>query len=250
MNALILAAGLGTRLRPLTDKLPKALVEVNGQTLLEIQIHKLWKAGAKEIVVNVHHMAEQVIDYIASHQWNIPIKISDEHKYLLDTGGGLRKAWSVFQLQKNPVLVHNVDILGNADIADLYAGMENTGDICAARLLVSRRTTSRYLLFDDTMRLVGWLNEQTGEVRSPYKKLNPALCRHYAFSGIHVVNPVLRPLLEANTERFSIIDFYLSVCRNYRISGFIQENLCMLDVGKTNTLAEASRFLQNMNSVS
>lgn len=242
MNALILAAGLGTRLRPLTDSIPKALVKVANQTLFEIQLRKLKAAGAKEIIVNVHHLGGQIIDYIASHDWGIPVGISDERNSLLDTGGGLRKAWPLFRQPEFPVLVHNVDILGNADIAALYAGMEEKS-LCAAYLLVSQRKTTRYLLFDDAMRLVGWMNEQTGEVRLPYKELNPAACQRYAFSGIHVVSPLLRPILQAGPENFSIIDFYLSVCQDYCISGFVQQDLSLLDVGKTAALSEAEQFL-------
>lgn len=243
MNALILAAGLGTRLRPLTDNMPKALVKVAGRTLLETQITKLRAAGTTEIVVNVHHLGRQIIDYVAARDWGVPVSISDERDRLLDTGGGLRKAWPLFRDAAAPVLVHNVDILGNAKLSTLYAGME-TEHRCAARLLVSQRETTRYLLFDDAMQLVGWTNTQTGEVRSPVEGLRPESSRRYAFSGIHVVGPLLRPLLDAGPEKFSIIDFYLSVCRDYCISGFVQDDLHLLDVGKTTALAEATQFIE------
>lgn len=168
MQAMIFAAGLGTRLRPLTDKMPKALVEVDGKPLIEHVIEKLCKSGFTSIVVNVHHFSNQIIDYLNAHDFGVDIRISDETDKLLDTGGGLRKASYLFNPDEQ-VLIHNVDILSNADLRTFYEQgplMTNyaTGNNmkAAATLLVSWRKTKRYLLFDADMRLVGWTNIETG----------------------------------------------------------------------------------------
>ena len=171
MQAMIFAAGLGTRLKPLTDRIPKALVSVGGEPLLKRVIFQLKDAGFTRIVVNVHHFSQQIIDYLRAHDnFGMDIRISDESEKLLETGGGIRKAWPLFN-QSEPILIHNVDILSNVDLKKFYQ-MESR-DMIAARLMVSERKTKRYLLFDDSMRLVGWTNIETGEVKSPYPDLNP-----------------------------------------------------------------------------
>lgn len=230
---MLFAAGLGTRLRPLTDTRPKALVEVAGQTLLERAIVRLKAAGAERIVVNVHHFGEQIIDFVAHHDFGVEIKISDERACLLDTGGGLRHARPLFQSDA-PVLVHNVDILHNADLQALWR--REPAD--ATLLLVSARQTTRYLLFDDAMRLVGWTNTQTGEVRSPYDDIDPKKCHKLAFAGIHRVAPTLLRAMEAWPDRFSIIDYYLAQCRDHIIKGVAVPGLQLVDVGKVATLNE------------
>ena len=167
MNALIFAAGLGTRLKPLTDTMPKAMVPVNGKPLLQILIEKLKTIGVTKVVINVHHFAQQIVDFVnVNNSFGIDIRFSDETDMLLETGGGLKKASQLFD-DKSPVLVHNVDILSNADLSALYEEAKHT------TLLVSERQTQRYLLFDDNNRLVGWTNIATGEVKSPYKNLDP-----------------------------------------------------------------------------
>lgn len=177
MQAMIFAAGLGTRLKPLTDTMPKALVRVGDKSLIERVIEKLKGAGADRIVVNVHHFASQIVDYLKDNaNFGTDIRVSDETDKLLDTGGGIKKAASLFDADR-PVLIHNVDILSNVDLAHLYA---MHGD-CAATLVVSSRKTKRYLLFDGDMRLKGWTNIETGEVRSPYPDLKVADCRMLAF---------------------------------------------------------------------
>ncbi len=242
MQAMIFAAGLGTRLKPLTDTMPKALVRVGGRPLLEHVINRLKAAGAERIVVNVHHFASQVIDYLASHDscFGLDIRVSDESDKLLDTGGGIKKAAGLFAAD-SPILIHNVDILSNVDLEWLYAGHCDNG----ATLLVSERKTKRYLLFDDAMRLVGWTNIETGEVRSPYAGLDVKSCRMFAFSGIHVFSPCLFPLMDTFPDKFGIIDFYLSVCDKVVIKGLVKPDLRLLDVGKLDTLAEAERFLES-----
>ncbi len=239
MECVIFAAGLGTRLRPLTDNMPKALVPVAGKPLLAHVLEKMAAAGFSDAVVNVYHFADQIIDYLATHDFGLRVTVSDERELLLETGGGLRHAQSLLNADA-PFLVHNVDILSNLDLAAFYK-MHQSCDL--ATLLVSDRKTSRYLLFDEQQRLVGWTNVQTGEVRSPYQNLDVAACQKLAFAGIHTISPDVFPLMEGWPDRFSIIDFYLSVCATHTIRGVQMPNLRMLDVGKIDSLHEAEKFL-------
>ncbi len=237
MNALIFAAGLGTRLKPLTDTMPKAMVPVNGKPLVQILIEKLKSVGVTEIVINVHHFAQQIIDFVkANDSFGIDIKFSDETDMLLETGGGLKKASKLFS-NTEPILVHNVDILSNADLESLYSGARHT------TMLVSERKTQRYLLFDDSNRLVGWTNIATGEVKSPFRDINPDNYHKYAFSGIQVFNQELLPYMDNWDGKFSIIDFYLSICDKVEIKCKADKELQLLDVGKLDTIAKAEEFL-------
>lgn len=244
MQAMIFAAGLGTRLRPLTDTMPKALVEVGGKPLIGHVMEKLIGAGVGRVVVNVHHFADQIVGYLhANGDFGIDIRISDESGKLLDTGGGIRKAAALFDTG-SPVLIHNVDILSDIDVRSFYRyACERC---CDALLLVSSRRTSRYLLFDDDMRLAGWTNTDTGEVRGASPSL--ATFRHtldeYAFSGVHVFSPSLFPLMDVYPEKFGIMDFYLDVCADAGIYGYVDESLQLLDVGKPEAIAAATEFLQ------
>ena len=235
MKALIFAAGLGTRLKPLTDNRPKALVEVKGEPLLAHVLHKLARSGYTEVVINVHHFGEQIIDYVARHPIEgMTIRISDERNELLDTGGGIRQAGNLFTNDGRPFLIHNVDIFSNLDLKEFYTAHPATE---GATLLVSERKTSRYLLFRPTdNRLVGWTNVQTGEVKSPYPNLRVEDCRMYAFAGIHLFSPSLLPLMAYWPQRFSIIDFYLSVADKVPIIGVPKADLQLIDVGKPETL--------------
>lgn len=239
MRALIFAAGLGTRLRPITDEIPKALVPVAGKTLLEHTIHRLINAGTKEIVINVHHHARQIINFINERKWSIPIKISDESELLLNTGGGLKHALPLFSPPPAPILIHNVDILHTANLQTFTEHLGNAD----ALLLVSRRPTQRYLLFDDDHKLVGWTNRHTGEVRSPYSHLNVNRCHAYAFSGIHCISGSFGKALANAPKVFSIMDFYLDHCTTLDIRGYVDEKLKLMDVGKINTLLAADSFL-------
>ena len=228
-QAMIFAAGLGTRLKPLTDTMPKALVRVGGQPLLWHVIQKLKASGYERLVVNVHHFAEQIVDYLkANDNFGLDISISDETSALLETGGGIKKALPLFD-PSEPILIHNVDILSNLDLSALPAD--------APLLVVSQRKTKRYLQFGDDMRLIGWKNIETGEVKG---------CegRPLAFSGIHMFHPSLAPLLEDWPDRFPIMDFYLRVCADHVIRGFEAPNLQLLDVGKLDTLEQANEFLE------
>ncbi|NLV53066.1 MAG: NTP transferase domain-containing protein [Bacteroidales bacterium] len=272
MNALIFAAGLGTRLKPLTDTMPKALVPVNGKPLVQILIERLKCIGVTEVVINVHHFAQQIIDYVEDNDsFGINIHFSDETSMLLETGGGLKKASRLFS-NDEPILVHNVDILSNADLQALYAQPATT-------LLVSARHTQRYLLFSHTNRLVGWVNIATGQVKSPFPEIKaldceghpdllplnrenltvsldslpsthfpqPSTLHLYAFSGIQVFHPSLLPLMDAWEGKFSIIDFYLSICNQVAIYALPDARLHLLDVGKLDTIAKAEAFVENEN---
>ena len=225
---MIFAAGLGTRLKPLTDTMPKALVPVGGQPLLWHVIMKLKAAGYERIVVNVHHFAQQIIDYLqANTNFGLDIRISDERQQLLETGGGIKKALPLFDANA-PILIHNVDILSNLALCAL--------PMDAPLLVVSERKTKRYLQFDDTMRLVGWKNIETGELKGSEG-------RSLAFSGIHIFHPSLAPLLSDWPERFPIMDFYLKACGDHLIKGYEAKDLRLLDVGKLDTLDKAEEFV-------
>lgn len=250
MNTLILAAGLGTRLKPVTDFIPKALFPVNGKPLLQHIIEKVVSSDSEKphIVVNAFHHAEQIHNFvnITRHAWHATLSVSDERPELLETGGAVRRAMSLFQTNgvlSAPILIHNVDILSDVSLPllrDSHCGNDAT-------LLVSQRKTSRYLIFTNTMQLAGWINLSTGEVKSPHadvKLLTPesfskdtyatADGRYtlYAFSGIHIISPNLCCEMEKCGNRFSIIDFYLDHCASYRICGHCQPLANIIDIGK------------------
>ena len=252
---MIFAAGLGTRLKPITDHMPKAMVSVGGEPHIKHVIEKLKSAGTERIVVNVHHFATQITDYLKeNNNFNTDIRISDESDKLLDTGGGIKKAQDLFD-KEYPILIHNVDILSNVDLKRFYeAGISNSNidmesTTVDAVLLVSERKTKRYLLFDNSMRLVGWTNIETGEVRSPYPNLNHKDCKMYAFAGIHTISPRLFEMMDEDfPDKFGITDFYLKACKSHIIKGYVKEDLKLLDVGKLDTLKEAEDFVQTRES--
>ena len=235
-QVMIFAAGLGTRLKPLTDTMPKALVRVGGQPLLWHVIMKLKAAGYERMVINVHHFADQIIDYLESNgNFGVDIRISDERDGLLETGGGIKKALPLFD-PESPILIHNVDILSNLDF--------NTLPTDAPLLVVSPRQTKRYLLFDEALRLQGWTNIETGEVRGvTSEEVKSEKFRMLAFSGIHVFHPSLIPLMADWPDRFPIMDFYLKACGDHLIRGYEVHDLRLLDVGKLDTLEQAEKFL-------
>ena len=231
MKAFVLAAGLGTRLRPLTDRMPKALVPVGGVPLLEQLFIRLKDAGYDEIVVNVHHFADMIEDFLAGKEnFGLKVNISDERDLLRETGGAVRHAAPLLECPDGHFLVHNVDIISDLDLRWFNARFA-TGDGQLADLLVTGRKTSRYLLFDDSMRLVGWTDIRTGEVRSPYPGLDPESCRRLAFSGIHNISTAILPLMASWPEKFSIIDFYLSLCDKYLIRGIEADGVSIFDAG-------------------
>lgn len=263
MQSMIFAAGLGTRLKPLTDRIPKALVRVGGKPLIEYVLKNLVAAGSKRIVVNVHHFANQIIEYLQQNDFGVDIRVSDETEMLLDTGGGIKNAAPFFNTSE-PVLIHNVDILSNVDLRALYnyaceAEIEQKVD---AVLLVSLRKTKRYLIFNKDMRLVGWTNVDTGEVKSPYETLRELTFTQpydnnnvtneqygytlFAFSGIHVIGNKVFEAMNECSAKFPIMDFYLQYAKDLHFVGKVKNNLKLMDVGKLDTLAEADAFVKQL----
>ena len=240
---MIFAAGLGTRLKPLTDHMPKALVPVAGKPMLEHVILKLIASGFDEIVINIHHFAEQIINFLKEkNNFGIKIWISDETEELLDTGGGIKKASS---LLNEPFLVHNADILSNVDLKALYdfhIASEND-----ATLLVSPRKTVRYLLFVRTNRLCGWINKDTLQTKPEGFIYQPEVQQEYAFGGIHIISPSLFKYMEGWTGKFSIMDFYLQTCQKAKLGGYAKEDLQLIDIGKPDTLAQAEEFIRQIH---
>ena len=245
MKAMIFAAGLGTRLKPLTDHMPKAQVPVAGRPMLEHVILKLKAAGFNELVINIHHFGEQILDFLRANQnFGLTIHISDERDCLLDTGGGIRKAEPFFR-GNEPFLVHNVDILSDTDLKALYEYHRQSGN--DATLLASRRKTIRYLLFDDEKRLCGWINKDTLQTKPEGFAYNPEHHHEYAFSGIHVISPSLFHYMDERwTGKFSIMDFYLQTCHEARIGGRLTDTLRLIDIGKPETLTQAEEFLASL----
>lgn len=230
MEGFILAAGLGTRLRPLTDDRPKALVEINGVTLLERVIHRLEGAGIRHIVVNVHHFADKVVDFIGSKDWQAKVDISDERDLLLDTGGGLKQAALLFSGREN-VLVHNVDILSDIDLRELDASHRSQGNL--ATLCVSQRETKRLLEFNEGGLLIG---------RTDTSRPSPHTY-HLAFSGISVVSPELFALLPEADHPYPVIDEYIRLSADgRRIGSYRHSPEHWLDVGKPETLKKAQTW--------
>ncbi|HOA10001.1 MAG TPA: nucleotidyltransferase family protein [Tenuifilaceae bacterium] len=240
MKAMILAAGYGTRLLPLTQNKPKALIEVGGKPLLEHCIENLINFGFNEIVINTHYFASQVISFLNSKTFDANIFISDETERLLDTGGGIFKARQ-FLDGNEPFLVHNVDIISNIDLAELY-NIHGQADILAT-LAVNQRDSSRVFLFNNDMQLAGWRNMVTGKVI--ISNFSPQLTA-YAFCGIHVISPRIFSAIKA-TGVFSIVDIYLNLCKDYRIQGVNLPNNFILDVGNPDSIAIAESFLHSCN---
>lgn len=240
MKAMIFAAGLGTRLKPLTDSIPKALVPIAGKPLLEHVILKLKSAGIDHILINVHHFPDQIIQFVdKKNSFGIHIEISDERDLLLDTGGGIKKANSFFDTDE-PFLVHNVDILSNIDISELIQQHRRTNPM--ATLVVSKRDTFRYLLFSDDQRLQGWINEKTGETR-PAELKHPERFNKLAFSGIQILSAKALQLMQKYPNKFPIMDFYLQNANEHNILAFVPNNYQMIDVGKLDVLDDAERFV-------
>ncbi len=237
MKAMILAAGLGTRLLNETKEKPKALVEVAGKPLLQHAIEKLKKEGVTEIVVNVHHFPELIVSWIDSHDFNIPIHVSDESEMLLETGGGLKKA-APFLKGNDPVIIYNVDVLSDVGLEKVKTAHLDSGAL--ATLVVRYRKTSRYLKFDDQMRLMGWVNKKTGELKIS-RPGNFEAAVEMAFSGIQIVQPEIFDLMPAE-NKFSITDFYLKLAEQHLVKGFFDESEFWMDVGKPDELERAKKL--------
>ena len=241
---MIFAAGLGTRLRPLTDTMPKALVPVGGEPLLYHVATKLKGAGFDDLVINIHHFPDMIREYVhLQGDFGIKVYFSDESDLLRETGGGIRHARPF--LEGGNFLVHNVDILSDLDLR-WFISQSKPGAL--ASILVSERKTQRYLLFDREMRLVGWTNVATGEVKTPYDGLELSECRKFAFDGVHLISDRIFTIFDDDGwgERFSIIDFYINECAKHPVYGIVADGLRMMDVGKAGTLNEAEAFLSSL----
>lgn len=240
MKAFLLAAGLGTRLKPFTDKHPKALATVNGKSLLEINIRNLQRFGIYHVVVNVHHFAQQIIqDIDANDGYGSSVEISDESEAVLETGGGLLYAKKFFE-QEDDFLVMNVDVLSNIDIKALIR--QHTLTQPMATLAVMKRNSTRAFLFDGDMQLCGWKNLQTGEEKIPDKRQEKIL-QPFAFSGIQMMNSNIFDHIHF-TGKFSLVDLYLDLCNHQKIIGWEHTGDMMLDVGKPESLEKAAQLFQ------
>ena len=233
MRAMIFAAGLGTRLKPLTDTMPKALVPLAGKSLLQWQVEKLRDAGITDIIVNVHHFPDMIIDAIRSNDgWGCKISVSDERDCLLDTGGGLKKV-----AEGESILACNVDILSNIDLRALIATYEQAE---ISQLVVSERNTQRYLCFDERNLLCGWTNIATGDLKG-------ADGRHLAFSGLQILSPdSLALLIKMPEEKFSLIDFYLATMKKEPFQAYVPSDYKMMDVGKIDQIEQAEAFAESL----
>ena len=240
MKAMIFAAGLGTRLAPLTGSIPKALVPVSGVPMIELLIRKLIREGFSEVIINVHHLAGQIIDFLGEKKnFGIRIEISHEEDLLLDTGGGLKKAAWFFDDGK-PFLLHNVDVLSDINIQQLVSVNSEMDEL--ATLAVSERQSSRYFLFDSTGRLCGW--ENLGTNQRIIAVTGTGNLQRLAFSGIHIINPLIFKLM--NEEgRFSLVDTYLRLATGYRIGCIIHNASDWIDMGRPEDVVKASSLIRD-----
>jgi mannose-1-phosphate guanylyltransferase len=243
MKAMVLAAGLGTRLRPLTDHRPKALVEIAGHTLLEITLARLRAFGIREVIINVHHFAGMILDYLqANHDFGMRIEVSRE-EILLDTGGGLKQA-AYFFLEDSrhpaePFILHNVDVISTIDLQRMVEF--HTEHQALATLAVQDRQTSRYLLFDPQLRLCG---RQSGQERAEQVVASSQPLQALAFCGIHVISPALLTRMEEGV--FSIITSYLQLAaRGERILAFRADEFYWRDLGKPDNILQAAQELKD-----
>lgn len=237
MKAFLFAAGLGTRLHPLTKNKPKALVEFMGKPLLAHNIDKLINSGVEEIIINVHHHAAQIYQFLNENKYDIPIQISDESELLLETGGGLLHAKALLK-SKAPIILYNVDVISSIDLKALIHFHQQKNAL--ASLAVKNRESSRKLLFNNNYRLMGWENNKTNE-----KILfeDASLLKGYAFSGIHVINYELLEIIERN-GKFSITQAYLDLCKAQHIQGYLHEE-DWFDIGSLEKLKKAEQYLHN-----
>jgi NDP-sugar pyrophosphorylase family protein len=238
MIAMILAAGLGTRLKPFTDHHPKALAMVNGKTVLQRNVEYLQQAGISRIVVNVHHFAGQIIEAVKQNKgWGADVLISDESDEVLETGGGIQKAISLFG-NENQLLVMNADILTDMDLAAFIAAHKASG--AEATLAVSNRPSSRCFLFDENNRLCGWRNKNTGETKLPVEADHLV---EKSFSGIHLIEESIFRHMPFE-GKFSMVDVYLAMCSHHRINCFDHSGSKFIDIGTTEKLEQAGRLFQ------
>jgi NDP-sugar pyrophosphorylase family protein len=241
MKAMVFAAGMGTRLQPLTLTKPKALVEVNGIPMLEIILKKIIRNGFNDIIINVYHKSEQILDFLATkNNFGASIAISDESDLLLDTGGGLLKASHFFNDEK-PFLVHNIDILSNINLNELYRF--HCKNNALATVAIKDRKTSRSFLFNDKLELCGWKHNETGQTK--IARENNANLIPIAFSGIHIISPAIFPLI-TEKGKFSLTDTYLRLAKDYLIQGYRHDQDFWFDMGKIETLEQAAPFVEKV----
>ena len=239
MKGMIFSAGLGTRLKPFTDKHPKALVEINGKTLLQRNIEYLAGSGIRNVIVNVHHFADQVKNILEKNKgFGSNITISDETDAILETGGGLKKAAWFFTDSNDPFVVMNVDVLTNLDLNAMIDAHNFIQPL--ATLAVTSRRTSRYFLFDEMSNLCGWRNHKTNEQKI---SRNASQFFEKAFSGIHVISPKIFPLIKME-GKFSMVDVYLGLAQTHAISAFDHSNTKFIDVGKPESISEAEKLFK------
>lgn len=237
MKAMIFAAGLGSRLKPLTNDRPKALVEVCGEPLISNVIKKLKNAGVTDIIVNVHHFADQLTSYLLENDFGVNISISNESRFLLDTGGGLKKASSFFNDGK-PFFAYNVDIQSDIDLVKMYN--QHLSSNALATLAVKSRKSMRFLLFDDNYQLSGWENLASKELRLINRKRDEL--NAFAFSGIQIIDPKVFDMF-AEVGKFSIIDVYLRVADTECVKAYLHNDDYWFDLGTFKQLQEAQDFL-------
>jgi NDP-sugar pyrophosphorylase family protein len=241
MKAMLLAAGLGARLKPLTDQKPKALVEVGGITLLERAVGLLKRHGVDEIILNVHHFAGLIEEFLEEKgHFGLKMILSDEREQLLDTGGGLKKAAWFFE-DGAPFFVYNVDILTDLDLSAMYRAHGQSG--CLATLAVRRRTAGRYLLFDGQMTLLGWCNRNTGETR--WCGPGDRAAAEYAFSGIQVFDPAIFRYFP-DMQVFSLVELYLRAGAAGRVCGYAHDDSLWMDAGKIQDLEQAEEMAKKI----
>ena len=238
LKAMILAAGLGTRLKPFTDKHPKALAPVNGKPLLQRNIEYLYSFGVRDFIVNVHHFADQIIEFLKSNNnFGCNIAISHEKEQALETGGGIKKAGWFFEKEQSPFIVMNADLLTNLDLNRMLAYHKKEQPL--ATLAVTNRKTSRNFLFDDEHVLCGWENNKTGEKR--ISKLAHEPLHAGAFTCVHLIEPAALQLIKEE-GKFSIIDSYLDLAKKYTIKGYEHSSDIVVDVGKPESITVAEKY--------
>lgn len=236
MKAMILAAGLGTRLKPLTEQCPKALAEINGKSLLQRNIEYLASFGITDVIVNVHHFPDQITNTLKKNNgFGSNITISDERDKVMETGGGLMKVRSYFE-NDGPFVLMNVDVLTDMNLEKMID--QHASSKALATLAVTGRKTTRYFLFDDLENLCGWKNIRTGE-----QKISKETNKYFekAFSGIHVISPEIFPLIKLK-GKFSMVDVYLDICKTHSITGFDHSTTKFIDVGKPESIAIADEI--------
>ena len=240
MKAMLLAAGFGTRLKPFTDHHPKALAEVNNKTLLQHNIEYLQQFGIRDVIVNVHHFAEQIIQIIKENNgWGSNVSISDETDAILETGGGLKRAAWFFNEEESFVLM-NVDVLTDLPLNEMISFHKKNTPL--ATLATTNRETSRNFLFDKENILCGWKNVTTGEEKIMRKSDN---LKPKAFSGIHIITTKIFSLIQQTEIKFSMVDVYLSLCAENRILSFDHSQTKFIDVGKPESLRQAARLFKS-----